>query len=58
VMIWVVILALWNVPFIANAFSTLIFIIAEFFQIPFDLVAVGYQQFFLSHITYYVLRIT
>jgi len=46
VMIWVVILALWNVPFIANAFSTLIFIIAEFFQIPFDLVAVGYQQFF------------
>jgi Zn-dependent protease len=45
-MIWIVIAALWYVPFIGNAFSTLIFFIAEIFQIPLDLVALGYQEFF------------
>ena len=45
-MIWVVIAALWYIPFIGNAFHTLIFTIADIFQIPLELVAVGYQQFF------------
>ena len=45
-MIWIVIAALWYVPFIGDAFSTLIFSIAQLFGFPFDLVAAGYQQFF------------
>ena len=45
-MIWIVIALLWYVPFIGDAFSTLIFSIADFFQIPFELVGAGYQQFF------------
>ena len=45
-MIWIVIAALWYVPFISNLFSTLIFSIADLFKFPLDLVAVGYQQFF------------
>ena len=45
-MIWVVIIALWYVPFISDAFSTLIFSIAHFFNLPFDLISIGYQQFF------------
>ncbi|RLD02943.1 MAG: site-2 protease family protein [Chloroflexi bacterium] len=45
-MIWLVIAALWYVPFIGNVFSTLIFSIAHIFHFPFDLVATGYQQFF------------
>jgi len=45
-MIWIVIAALWYVPFISNLFSTLIFSIADLFNFPLDLVAVGYQQFF------------
>jgi len=45
-MIWIVIAALWYVPAISNGFSFLIFSIADTFQIPFDLVAIGYQEFF------------
>ena len=45
-MVWIVIAALWYVPFIGEVFSTLIFSLAGLFQIPFDLVALGYQQFF------------
>ena len=45
-MIWIVIAALWYVPFIGDAFSTLIFSIAQLFGFPFDLIAAGYQQFF------------
>lgn len=45
-MIWIVIAALWYVPFIGNLFSSLIFSIADLFNFPLNLVAVGYQQFF------------
>ena len=45
-MIWIVIAALWYVPFVGDAFSTLIFSIAQLFGFPFDLIAAGYQQFF------------
>ncbi|MBT7075314.1 MAG: site-2 protease family protein, partial [Anaerolineae bacterium] len=45
-MIWIVIAALWYVPSISNAFSLLIFRIADFFRFPLELVAVGYQEFF------------
>jgi len=45
-MIWIVFLVLWYIPFIGELFSTLIFNLADLFQIPFDLVAFGYQQFF------------
>ena len=45
-MIWLVIAALWYVPFISDAFHTLIFTIADIFKIPLELVAMGYQQFF------------
>ena len=45
-MIWIVIAALWYVPFISNLFSTLIFSIADLFNFPLDLIAVGYRQFF------------
>lgn len=45
-MIWIVIGALWYVPAIGEAFSTLIFTIADIFQINLDLVGLGYYQFF------------
>ena len=45
-MIWIVIAALWYVPFIGDAFSTLILSIARLFDISLELVAEGYQQFF------------
>ncbi|MBT3313411.1 MAG: site-2 protease family protein [Anaerolineae bacterium] len=45
-MIWLVIAALWYVPFISNLFSTLIFSLAAILQIPFELVGAGYQKFF------------
>ena len=44
--IWVVILALWYVPFIGELFSLLIFGIASLLNIPFDLIFVGYDHFF------------
>lgn len=45
-MIWIVFAALWYVPFIADLFSTLIFFLASILHIPFDLIGMGYQQFF------------
>ncbi len=45
-MIWIVFALLWYVPVASNAFDTLILRMAMFFQIPLELVAVGYQQFF------------
>ena len=45
-MIWIVFLALWYVPFIGELFSLLVFGIASLLQIPFDLIGIGYQQFF------------
>jgi len=45
-MIWIVFAALWYVPFIGDLFSTLIFFLASILNIPFDLVGLGYQQFF------------
>ncbi len=45
-MIWLVIAALWYVPFVSEAFSSLIFSIAQFFNFPFELISIGYQQFF------------
>jgi Zn-dependent protease len=45
-MIWIVILALWYVPFVGDIFSLLIFSIASILNIPLDLVSLGYDQFF------------
>lgn len=45
-MIWILFLALWYVPFIGELFSTLIFSLADLLHIPFELVTLGYQQFF------------
>jgi len=45
-MIWIIIALLWYVPVASDAFGTLIFRLAMFFQIPLELVAIGHQQFF------------
>ncbi|MCP4139612.1 MAG: site-2 protease family protein [Chloroflexi bacterium] len=45
-MIWIVIALLWYVPFVSNLFSSLIFFIGQLFNLPLDLLSIGYQQFF------------
>jgi Zn-dependent protease len=45
-MIWVVIAVLWYVPAVSNGFSFVIFFLADLLNIPFDLVGIGYQEFF------------
>ncbi len=45
-MIWIVLAALWYIPIISKGFAYLIFLIASFFKIPLELVAIGYREFF------------
>ncbi len=42
---WVVIILLWQVPFVGNMFWDLISFLAQFAQIPLTLVALGLDQF-------------
>jgi Zn-dependent protease len=44
--IWIVILVLWNVPFVSNMFWSLIFFISESIGLPMTLAAMGLDAFF------------
>ncbi len=44
-LVWVVILVLWRIPFIGNLFWGLIFLIAQVVGVPLQLASLGFDQF-------------